>query len=220
MRKFKITVTGITDLIMHNGRLAIQTDPAARSVAEAFQQYKQAGKTDAGFEAMARAEFLGGLYLMDEIGPFWPSDNFHTALKNAGKKRKQSGGKATLRNPIAGGILWGSEVNPLVYAGFGGRSAPRSAEELWKDENYRFTKAVRVGASKVVRTRPIFRDWKFDVEGTLDTDVLNFADLEAVVKIAGQLIGLGDWRPEKGGGYGRFSAEVTDLGEYDPLAGV
>jgi hypothetical protein len=217
MRKFKITVTGVTDLVMHNGRLAIPTDRATREVSEAFKQYK-AAKTDAAFDALSRAEFLGGIYYMDGLGPYWPSDNFHSSLKQAGKKRKQSGSKATLRNPVAGGLLWTSEVNPLVYAAFGGRSAPRSAEELWKDENYRFVKAVRVGAAKVVRTRPVFRDWRFDLEGTIDTEVLDFADLEAVLKIAGQVIGLGEWRPEKGGSYGRFTAELADLGEYDPLA--
>ena len=79
-------------------------------------------------------------------------------------------------------------------------------------------KSAKVGAAKVQRTRPIFRSWKLAFSGVLDTEILDFADLEAVAKIAGQLVGLGDWRPEKGGSYGRFSASVADLGEYDLLA--
>ena len=112
-------------------------------------------------------------------------------------------------------IKWDApEDNPLAYAGFGPGRPPRSAEELWKNENYRLQKAARVGAATVQRTRPIFKSWEFEATGVLDTEILDFEDLVAVAKIAGQLIGLGDWRPEKGGSYGRFTAAVTDLGEY------
>jgi hypothetical protein len=218
MRKFKITVTGDTDLIMHNGRLANPMDPATKELGAAHKEY-QKNKTDDNFYALARAEFMGGLYYVEQggtvIGPVWPTDNLHTALKKAGAKVKR--GRSSLKNPVAAAILWGAPESPLSYSGFGPGPAPRSAEELWKNENYRFMKSARVGAAKVQRTRPVFKSWKFAVTGLLDTEILDLADVEAVAKIAGQLIGLGDWRPEKGGSYGRFSAEIEDLGEYDPL---
>lgn len=216
MRRFKIKVSGTTALIMHNGRLANPMDPATRELADAYKAY-QKNKTDENFNALARAEFLGGLYFVEQgIGPVWPTDNLFTALKKAGAKVKR--GRATLKNPVAAAIMWdGTEDNPLTYAGFGSGRAPRSADALWEDGNFRFQKAARVGAAKVQRTRPIFKDWQFDASGVLDTEILDFADLEAVAKIAGQLVGLGDWRPEKGGSYGRFTAKVEDLGEYDPL---
>jgi hypothetical protein len=220
MRKFKIKVTGDTPLIMHNGRLSNPMDKATKEVSEAHKAYSK-NKTEENFNALARAEFMGGLYYLEQagqvIGPVWPTDNLFTSLKKAGAKVKR--GRGSLKNPVAAAIMWdGPEDNPLAYAAFAPGRAPRSAEELWKDENYRFQKAARVGAAKVQRTRPIFKGWQFEVTGTLDTEILDFEDLVAIVKIAGQLVGLGDWRPEKGGSYGRFSAEVTDLGEYDPLA--
>jgi len=218
MRKFEIKVIGISDLIMHNGRLSNPMDRATKELGEAYKAY-QKNKTDENFYAVARAEFMGGLYYVehdgDVIGPVWPTDNLFTALKKAGAKVKR--GRATLKNPVAAAIMWGPPDNPLSYAGIGAGPAPRSAEELWKNENYRFMKSARVGAAKVQRTRPIFKSWRFEAEGTLDTEILDFADLETVANIAGQLIGLGDWRPEKGGGYGRFRAEVIDCGEYDLL---
>lgn len=218
MRKFTIKVTGETDLIMHNGRLANPMDPASKELSDATRAYKK-NKTDENFYAQARAEFMGGLYYIESagtvIGPVWPTDNLHTALKKAGAKVKR--GNASLKNPVAASILWDATDSPLLYAGFGAASPPRSAEELWKNENYRFMKSARVGAAKVQRTRPLFRSWQFEVTGTLDTEILDLADLEAVAKIAGQLIGLGDWRPERGGSYGRFRAQVDDRGEYDPL---
>jgi hypothetical protein len=218
MQKFEIKVSGLSDLIMHNGRLVNPMDPATREIEKAYREYKK-NKTEENFYAMARAEFMGGLYYVEQgeivIGPVWPTDNLFTALKKAAAKVKR--GRATLKNPVAAAILWDSMENPLAY-GPPGTTPPRSAEELWKDESYRFIKAAKVGSAKVMRTRPVFRNWGFRAPGRLDTEILDLADLADVAKIAGQLIGLGDWRPEKGGSYGRFAAEVKDLGEYDPLA--
>jgi hypothetical protein len=218
MRKFKIEVAGLTPLLMHNGRTVNPVDPATKEIENAHKAY-QNNKTEENFYARARAEFMAGLYYHKQggtvIGPYWPSDNLHTAIKKAGAKVKR--GRSTLKNPVAAAVMWDSEINPLSYSAVGGGTAPRDAEDLWEDENYRFIKAAKVGQSKVMRTRPIFRDWKFDATGKLDTEILDLDDLVAVVRTAGQLVGLGDWRPEKGGTYGRFVAQVSDMGEYDPL---
>jgi hypothetical protein len=216
--RFKITVKG-DKLLMHNGRLALPTDPASRAVAEAVKANK-ASKTDASFDELARAEFMGGLYYLPDRGPCWPSDNLHTALKKAGAKRKKTGGRGTLKNAVAASILFDTEMSPLTYKGFDGQAAPRDADDLWKDGNYRLIKPARVGAAKVPRCRPLFQDWSFEVTGLLETEILDFMDFQAVIVLAGQIIGLGDWRPEKGGSYGKFTAKVSDLGEYDPLKEV
>jgi hypothetical protein len=213
--KFKIALQG-DKLLMHNGRLALTIDPYSRALAEAVKANK-ASQTDASFEEVARTEFMGSLYyLPDGVGPCWPSDNLHTALKKAGAKRKKTGGRGTLKNAVASAITFDKEMNPLTYKGFGAGPAPRDAEDLWKDQNYHLIKPARVGAAMVPRCRPLFHEWRFEVTGLLDTEILDFADFKAVVTIAGQIVGLGDWRPEKGGSYGKFTAEVTDFGEFDP----
>jgi hypothetical protein len=217
MQKFSIVLQG-DRLLMHNGRLALPVDPYTRALAEAVKANK-ASQTDASFEELARAEFMGGLYyLPDGVGPCWPSDNLHTALKKAGAKRKKTGGRGSLKNAVASAIMFDEDMNPLAYKGFGEGAAPRDAEDLWKDDHYRLIKPARVGAAKVSRCRPLFREWSFEVTGLLDTEILDFADFQAVVAVAGQIVGLGDWRPERGGSYGKFTATVTDLGEYDPLS--
>ena len=219
MRKFSLRLTAVSDLIMHNGRTANPIDPATREIEEAFRNWKRQ-KTDEAFYQLARAEFMGSLYYHEQddviIGPYWPSENLHSALKRAGAKVKA--GRATLKNPIAAALFWESEINPLSYAGpQPGRPAPRAAADLWDCPRYRYTRAVRVGSSKVMRTRALFAGWGIEVSGRVDTEVLDLADLEAVARVAGQVVGIGDWRPEKGGTYGRFETSLTDLGDYDPL---
>ena len=58
----------------------------------------------------------------------------------------------------------------------------------------------------IMRARPMFRDWavKFSIQA--DTELLPDAEaiLTAQLAEAGSRIGIGDYRPDKGGPYGRF----------------
>ncbi len=221
MHRFKIEVTGTTDLIMHNGRLANPTDPATKEVAEAYKTY-QRDKTDASFRTLSRAEFLGAAYYFEREGqrfiPYWPSDNFHTALKHAGAKIVKKG-RATYKNDVAAAVQWDEEICPLAFA-HPGRSAPQSAAEFAEDQNYYFIKGATVGGRKVMRTRPRLKGWAFETTGVCDTDLLDLDTFRKIAILAGQVVGIGDWRPERSGSYGKFTAEITDLGDYDPLAGA
>jgi hypothetical protein len=217
MRDITIKVTGRTELLMHNSRLVNPMDPATKALAAAHAEYKRA-KTDESFYEMAKAEFFGSIYYYEAegtlIGPYWSTDAFHACLKNAGAKVVKKG-RTTFKNFVAAALLPGeSDINPVTYRSYHpGKPAPRSLEALWADENYRDMRPVRVGSSQVIRTRPKFNNWAFDVPFQLDTEVLDLADLERILVIAGQVVGLGDWRPEKGGRRGRFTAQVTDNGE-------
>lgn len=212
MRDITIKVTGRTELLMHNSRLVNPMDPATKELANAHAEYKRA-KTDEAFYEMARAEFFGSIYHDADAGPYWSTDAFHACLKNAGAKVVKKG-RTTFKNFVAAALLPGmAGYNPLTYRSFRPGTAPRDLEGLWADENYRDMRPVRVGSSQIIRTRPKFNNWAFDVPFQLDTEVLDLADLERVLVIAGQVVGLGDWRPEKGGRRGRFTAQVTDNGE-------
>lgn len=227
MRDITIKVTGRSELLMHSSRLVNPMDPATKELGAAHAEWKRA-KTDEAFEAMARAEFAGSMYYNETevgdtvIGPFWSSDAFHACLKRAGAKVTKTG-RTTFKNFVAAGLQPGnSDENPLTYRSFKAGPAPRALNDLWAEPGYRFQRPVRVGAAQVIRTRPVFQNWRFDVPFLLDTEVLDLADLERVLVIAGQVVGLGDWRPEKGGRRGRFTAEVEDRGEVsiDALAAM
>lgn len=218
MRDITIKVVGRTELLMHSSRLVNPMDAATKELAAAHAEYKRS-KTDEAFFEMAKAEFFGSIYHDSSevngrvIGPYWSSDSFQSCLKNAGAKIVKKG-RTTYKNFVAAALLPGlSDVNPLVYRSFTSRPAPRDLEGLWADPNYRDMRPVRVGSSQVIRTRPKFAGWAFEVPFQLDTEVLDLEDLKRILVIAGQVVGLGDWRPEKGGRRGRFTAEVTDHGE-------
>jgi len=70
---------------------------------------------------------------------------------------------------------------------------------------------VRVGmGSADLRYRPEFRSWKALIEFEIDAELLQAADVLALVGRAGFGVGIHEWRPEKGGEFGRFEID-TDV---------
>ena len=57
-----------------------------------------------------------------------------------------------------------------------------------------------------MRTRPIFEEWAVEVEVGFNPEILNRATLIDWMKTAGELVGIGDWRPQNG----RFQVSVVE----------
>lgn len=188
--EFTITLTGTQALLMHNARLANPLDDAAKAVKRLTGKRT---KTEDDYLELARVEFAGGLYLDPDGGPYVPADNIWRCLQDAAKKVKKG-------VKVKEGVLITTLVNPLAYSG------PREVDALWKSGNFHHFASAKVGMQRVNRCRPFFRDWKVDAEGIIDTNILELEELVQIADIAGQQIGLGDWRPK----YGRFTAQVTE----------
>lgn len=185
-----LDIVGTEPLLMHNAQLSNPLNPIARAMKKISA--KGARKTEDDYMELAHLEFVGALYLHPDLGPFIPSDNVFRALVDAGRKRK-------LGVKVTSGVMVRSNTNPLAYKG------PRDVEGLWKDEGFRYQASVKVGQQRVIRTRPIFpTGWATSCEVFLDTQILDFDELQQLVDIAGRLIGLGDWRPK----FGRFEATL------------
>jgi hypothetical protein len=188
MYEFTVSFEGTAPLLMHNSRLANPLDPASKALKKVTGKRN---KTDEDHAEMARLEFLGGLYIDPDIGPYIPGENIWRCLWDAAKKYKMG-------VKVKEGVFITTDVNPLGYTG------PRDAVKLWADENFRHMASVKVGTSRTMRCRPTFTEWRVSADGILDPALLEPSDLESIAETAGSLIGLGDWRPR----FGRFVAEV------------
>jgi len=70
--------------------------------------------------------------------------------------------------------------------------------------------AVRVGqGSTDLRYRPYFHRWSVDIEWEIDAELLTTNDLCVLIDRAGFGVGIGEWRPETGGEYGRFELDTS-----------
>jgi hypothetical protein len=188
-KQVTVRLTGTSALIMHNGQLA---DPLNEGVKAMKKISGKRSKTEADFEALARLEYQGSLY-MDATGrPVIPSHVLESVIVNGAKKSKD-GLKAK-----AGMFVEKNAV--LEYDG------PKDRDGLWADPNFRLVAAVVVSRARVMRTRPVFNEWAATVIINYDDTQVNEAQVLEWLKAAGTQVGIGDWRPK----YGRF--EVSKAG--------
>ena len=66
-----------------------------------------------------------------------------------------------------------------------------------------------VQRNRIERTWGKFDKWSATFVAEAEDDLVEQPQLESWLAIAGRRIGLGDWRPEKSGDYGRFEVAVT-----------
>ncbi len=171
---------------MHNGQLA---DPLNAWTQKLAASTKKKNKTITDHEEIGRVEFQGSLY-WDERPVIYASALDAVIKKGAAVNRK---GKA-----VEAGVEVMGDAFPLMYDG------PTDREGLWnamQGERRTFAdrRGVRVQRNVVIRTRPIFRDWRL----TFDVVIWEFAavnpvDLEDAIRNGGRAVGLGDFRPKFG----------------------
>ncbi|MEJ4100888.1 hypothetical protein V5S96_11050 [Corynebacterium mastitidis] len=189
MTVFRLTLTGTKPVLLHNAQLS---DPMNRWAREMKAISAKRKKTDEDHIELARLEFMGSLYYDADLGPVLPAQNIKAALIAGAKKLK-------LGKVVQSDLQLTDQVTPLAYKG------PRDLEGLWGDGESAFVNraSVKVGMSRVMRTRPMFASWAAEVEGFFDETSLNLADVQQVLEYAGRA-GIGDWRPE----FGTFTAQI------------
>lgn len=178
--------------MMHNGRLADNSDPYVEKMKEITSKRK---KTDADHEEMARLEFLGGLYLGENDEPVIPSHVMEAVIiGRGGSARMERMGKESAA------ALWVIEDAPLLYDG------PKDPHKLFEDKRFVSQAMVAVQRNKVKRTRPIFKKWAADIAVEFNENLIDEESVRRWVEVAGEQVGLMDWRPR----FGRFEVQWLD----------
>lgn len=193
----QILFQGVSPLLCHNGQTA---DPR-NTYSKAMKAVSgKRNKTDADYDEMARLEWLAGLYRID--GDLVIPDYVIESTMIGGAKKSK-------RGPQAKCGLFFTEHASLQFEGKPAEITDETLAEMFATGQFTHTIGVKVGMSKVMRTRPIFRNWSIAAVCQYDPDVLNLRDISEIATDAGKLVGLGDWRPK----HGRFDAEVVPVVE-------
>ena len=189
----QIECTGISPLLMHSDRAS---DPLSKEAQWLSEISGKRNKTEAEIVELARREFHCSLYLEPSGRPTIPIDNVHSCLYAAAKRRKEG--------PLFSGSFTVSSVR-FDYEG------PDDPDALWEQqEKFVDRRSVKVGTSRVIRTRAIFHKWLLSVTAERDPEVADLFNIRQWAEIAGSRIGLGDYRPQRGGLFGRFEARIAD----------
>ena len=141
-------------------------------------------------------EALKKLYVDKDGTIYQPATHIDRAMIEAGKKIKVKGqGKATYSK------LFGSMVSVEEF------------EIVHKKPEYEIHKSLVVIPStkgRVMRYRPMFKKWVLEFHMQSEDEIPAEVIKEAL-EIAGKYVGIGDWRPEKKGKFGKF--QVTKFKE-------
>ena len=182
----KVRITGTRPLLMHSDKFADPLNPLTKAHKVLTGKRK---KTDDDHEAIAKSEWLGGLYI-DDKGPYLPGVNIEAAMIGGGKLSKLG---TQLKRSVE--IL--DEKCSLKYDG------PKSPEKLW-DSGFYDVRSVKIGKARIMRYRPLFTKWAADCDIAFDPESIDMAQVLQCLEDGGQYCGIGDYRPK----FGRFSVEV------------
>jgi len=222
MKQYNITLEGLSPLLMHNDNLAFnekikawQKDPENKA------------HTIAGDDRTPPWTWIGYLYHDGKhIG--MAGDNIMTMLREGGVKVKTGNGKETYKKQTQSGIILDQQQFQLFANG--GQPVAidkikplignlKFSDHIEVAESLGFElliKRAKVGRSKHIRVRPLFREWVLQGSLTvLDPELtgLTKETLTTIFNQAGALCGIGDWRPSSpsSGVFGKFKPEIVPV---------
>lgn len=217
MRRYEVTITGKTPLLMHADNVEWadrmdewKSDPANKK------------NSKAGDDRSPAWRWIGYAYHNGEHITI-PSENIMRAIMEGGAMVPVPGGKngKTFKSQtqsgmmsadpdwilsVAAGTIRASEVHALMKVDL--FSDHKTAVHALGFDLH--VKRAKIGTSKHVRVRPIFREWSARGVLIVVDEQITDAVLRDILAYAGTYKGLGDWRPgsKTPGPYGMFSAEV------------
>jgi hypothetical protein len=139
----------------------------------------------------SRAQAAARLYLDDEKNPVIPNLNLFRSFTGAAR------------------LLGRSPAEIVHHLGIRERAVPILALRGWAVD----TRSVRQPQTgeRTLCHRPRFDDWRLRFTLLIDQDAISIAEAHNVLTLAGQRIGLGDYRPERGGPFGRFAVTSWEV---------
>lgn len=191
METFEATLKGTAPLLMHNERLA---DPTGKWSKALKVLSKKRAKSDDDLAALKRAEWEGGLYEDETGAPVVPVDWVLAAILGGGKRFK-------IGPLVKAGVFAVKDCFPLQFD----FKKKTDHEALFNDGRFVDYRGVVITRSRVMRCRPHFPGWSLDVALSFDPITIDRSQLLQALETAGQLIGMGDYRPR----FGRFTVEAS-----------
>jgi hypothetical protein len=194
-RIITMSFKGTSPLLLSCDKMADPLNPATIAHKEITSKRK---KTEEDHAMIARSQWEGLMYWSDEVGVYVPSQNIRATIVGGAKLNKL--GMQVKRGTIMGG----HDHVPLSYG------KKKTIDQLWDDPAYRDVRSVVISSARVMAYRPKFENWSLEFSMTYDDTVLDVNQIKQACDNAGMFVGIGGFRPEKGGPFGRFEALIIE----------
>ena len=193
IKTYTLTIVGeAPGMLQHSTAGMVGADSRVQDLRALVAKSKASKRTTADIERIASLETELAIYWRDDR-PHLPAANVRAAIEKAARTLKD--GPRVRRGLLVQTVRFGC----ADYA------PDTSKAEII--EGARFVAPVRVNRATVMKTRALFREWRAEVVMDCLDGLVDSAALERWATIAGRLIGIGDWRPDCSGEYGRFTVE-------------
>lgn len=143
----------------------------------------------------AEEEAKKGLYMNADGTYYLPSIAFRNALIYAVGGKKV--GKRSARAIVSAGVFNADHATTLLD------DKDKPLKKYAID-----TRSVLIMKARILRSRPMFEPWHAQVKLDIDLDLLDPKVIEENLNEAGTICGVGDYRPQKTGPFGRFTAKL------------
>jgi hypothetical protein len=178
---YDVTIKGLTPLLMNKPSLLMsEVDP-------------KKAKEGKGMNTKSPLEQAKDkLYELEGV-LYQPETHLRGCLIEVGKNFSIKGkGKSTYSKVIGYSV----EINPMEI---------EHKKKKWEVYSVLAVNPTTRGRNPI--HRPMLRDWELDFTITFDESVIHPDVMKEMLDTAGRIVGIGDWRPNKKGRFGKF--EVT-----------
>jgi hypothetical protein len=189
VKTINVEIRGITPLLIHR-------------FGEEAEQEKKTRRIETKVRD-PREEATKNAYIATDGTFYFNAFSIPNAMGNAGSSHKATGTRKTLRYVVPSAVRMNTDAVTIM-------NGKGPAKDFEVD-----SRPVTIPATKgrVMRHRPRFEQWGAQFELAVDDNLLSPEMAHQLLSEAGQSIGIGDFRPEKRGPFGRFM--VTKWEEAD-----
>lgn len=185
MKTIEVEITGTSPMLQHRfGEQAEQAKPTRKVLIERDEPRTAAEKV---------------VYRAPDGTCYIPGGAIARLLREAGGSHKQVGNRKTLKYVVPAAVLVPQDTIGLH------NGKPITTFEV-------DSRPVTIPATKgrVMRHRPRFDEWQATFALEIDDELLPVEIVHQLLTEGGRGIGIGDFRPEKGGPFGRFRVTRWD----------
>lgn len=199
----KFRIEGVSGLLMHSVD-GVRTDTEIARKIAILAKKKASSRTEAENQALIQLECAKSVWSDDpskpieEQRPVVPERVIRAVIETAARKFKEG-------PEVREGLVVTNTQFEYDVDRYGESIADISTTA-------QFTTPVVVQRSRIERTRALFEPpWSVVVEIDTDDELIDDTKLLKWLDVAGRRLGIGDWRPAKGGSFGRFQLVADSL---------
>jgi len=192
MKSITVIYTGIDTLLQNNPQMS---DPLNKYSKEMKTISGKRKKTDDDIVAMREIELRAKMYWDEGMGVYIPSSWVTASIQGVSWSRAKIK-KADIRAAVF-------VTEPKLKLTYDGMDTVKAPLDIVKNERFHRVMSLKQGQVRVVKAAPQFSKWSFEAEIEFDPEIINEAELKALIEYGAAYGGFGDFRPT----FGRANVE-------------